>query len=98
MGDGKMTVGEEILGNLGFWPIILAILTLGASFMFKAQSAVLIPATFGLFALAKAADAARYFIYSRDTQKAVRSLSVCVLLIGLAVCSPKLVEIFALWR
>ena len=35
--DEKMTVGEEILGNLGFWPIILAILALAASFLFKGQ-------------------------------------------------------------
>lgn len=96
--DEKMTVGEEILGNLGFWPIILAILALAASFLFKAQSYWLLPAVFALLALTKAADAARYFIYVKDTQKAIRSLSICVLFVGFAVCSPKLVEIFALWR
>ena len=94
----NMTVGEEILGNLGFWPIILAMIALAASFLFKAQSFWLLPAVFGLLALTKIADAARYFIYVKDTQKAIRSLSMCILFTGLAVCSPKLVEIFALWR
>jgi len=94
----KLSVGEEILGNLGFWPIILAILALVASFLLKEQSYWLLPAVFGLFALAKAADSLRYFCYRKDMQKAIRSLSFCILLTGLAVCSPKLVEIFALWR
>lgn len=96
--DEKLSIGEEILGNLGFWPIVLAILALAASFLLKAHASVLLTSVFALFALAKAADAARYIIYRKQLQKGVRSLSACILLVGIAVCSPKIVEIFALWR
>ena len=94
----QYTLGEEILGNLGFWPIVLGILALVASFVVKSQSFWLLPLTFGLMALAKLCDGVRYIIYRKDRPRGIRSLSLCVLLVGLAVTSPKLVEIFALWR
>lgn len=92
------STGEEILGNLGFWPVVLAILALAASFLLRAQSYWLLPAVFGLLALTQGADAARYFYYRKERGRALRRLGLCVLLIGIAIYSPQLVSLFGLWR